>query len=365
MRRIDLISGTKDVVDALQESNVQAALRGMLRVPHSIDVPRDTAAQMFHSLKSYSLHAARFSNPAKVIAQILGLTELENPTFWSAMLLSEKERDQVYAAHDNIHTALEFLPKIITLLEEGSHGIVGEAVRHESRIENLGLLSVIIIEEGDKLSTPARLVTVLQSVNGLYETCAVITGGDSDPLTVVACDSGSDKSFDFLGAAKVIECVKDLLLSMWDRVVYFRERKVHERLQLVAESLPIMERIASMQENGSLAPEQAELLRRGVAKGVEQFLQSGAITPEINRSSSYDPRRLMAPEPKLLARPDISSDTRLEAEHSSPVDDRTYTRDPQDQRAEMPQTGTLSPEEQDILEQLLKKLGRSSEPEAE
>ena len=37
--------------------------------------------------------------------------------------------------------------------------------------------------------------------------------------------------------------------------------------------------------------------------GVEKFISSGAVIPEIEELSHYDPRVIMAPEPKYLAAP--------------------------------------------------------------
>jgi len=119
-------------------------------------------------------------------------------------------------------------------------------------------------------------------------------------LSVVACDSGSDKSFDLLGAAKIITCVKELILSVWDRAVFFREKQVAQRLELMTQSLPILEKVSVLEREGHLAPEQAELVRRGVSEGLRQFLACGAVIPEMVGSSHFEPRQLMAAEPKLL-----------------------------------------------------------------
>src|SRR5436853_418052 len=78
-----------------------------------------------------------------------------------------------------------------------------------------GILTVIIPAVGDERSSPARLIAVLESIQVFYETYALITDTPAGHLAVVGCDSGSDTSFDFLGVAKVIESVKDFILSMW------------------------------------------------------------------------------------------------------------------------------------------------------
>jgi hypothetical protein len=117
---------------------------------------------------------------------------------------------------------------------------------------------------------------------------------------VIACDSGSDKSFDFLGAAKVIAGLKELILTMWDRVVYYREKKLDAKLDLIGKALPIIGKIEELKAAGSLEPEQAELIKQKVLGGVHKLLETGIVIPEISLRATYNPRQLMAPEPKLL-----------------------------------------------------------------
>jgi hypothetical protein len=165
------------------------------------------------------------------------------------------------------------------------------------------VLSVIIIEQPKQYSTPERLTLILQAVSDLFAACSVLQGQPDSRLSVIGCDSGSDKSFDFLGAAKVIECVKEVILSLWDRIVFYRERKVENRLDLIAQSLPILDQINEMHQKGSLGAEQTEILRRQIVKACTDFVSTGALIPEISAKSFLEPRAILAPEPKLLSAP--------------------------------------------------------------
>lgn len=107
----------------------------------------------------------------------------------------------------------------------------------------------------------------------------------------------------FLVQPKFIEMVKEIILSFWDRVVFFREKKQSERLKLVAESLPIIDEIGSLESQQKLSREQAELLRRNIIKGTNKFISVGAVIPEIEETTVYEPRKLLKPEAKLLIEP--------------------------------------------------------------
>ncbi|MHC4331729.1 MAG: hypothetical protein ACYSWW_26805, partial [Planctomycetota bacterium] len=101
----------------------------------------------------------------------------------------------------SIRFAQDHLPKVVSLLARQSDRISQPKKKGAEAKENgLSQLSVTVIEEVQH-SSPERLVLALQSINGLYRACAQLMGESEGDLCVVACDSGSDKSFDFLGVA--------------------------------------------------------------------------------------------------------------------------------------------------------------------
>lgn len=210
-----------------------------------------------------------------------------------------------------IHFAEAHLPQVVSLMARESDQISKPKKEGEKPKENgLSQLSITVIEELQH-SSPERLVLALQSIAGLYSACAQVLDESEGDLCVVACDSGSDKSFDFLGVAKIVECVKVVILSFWDRVVYFREDKTERRLDLIAQSLPILDEIASMKKSGKLEPERAELIKRQVIDSVTKFAAAGITIPEIENFTVYNPRQLMKPSRKLLV---ASKEARPEAD---------------------------------------------------
>jgi hypothetical protein len=257
--------------------------------------------EMLESFNAYAIAATSYSPSAKQLADIMKITELESPKTWSELLSPETNRITKIAAQDAARFAKQHLPKIVKLLTSGPVAMAEGPEDRKTRVfKGKSVLSVILIEADNRFSSPMRLVEILESVTLLYDACTIITESAHETLGVIACDSGSDKSFDFLGVAKVIECVKDVILSLWDRVVFYKEKKVSEHIDLISKSLPIIENISSLESQNKISPEQAELLRRNIFDGVAKFSMSGAIIPEIEPRSYYNPRVLMAPEPKLL-----------------------------------------------------------------
>jgi hypothetical protein len=300
MLRREILRATSNVLAALEESRLTSLFDS---VANKKD--RNRILSLFTGY--IKLHD-KLGDTEKRILSVLNLDCLSDVKFWTELITTEDE-DMTEHCYDHdvfhsIHFAQEHLPKILKLIERKSDAKAAdnEKPKTNTSADELGLLSVTVIEDREK-STPERLVLVLQSIDGLYRACACLAGEQETGLCVESCDSGSDKAFDFLGVAKVVEFVKEIILSFWDRVVYFREDKTGRRLELVAQSLPILDQISEMKEAGKLEPERAELLKRQIVDSVTKFGTAGATIPEIDRATFHNPRQLMKPEPKLLVEP--------------------------------------------------------------
>jgi type II secretory pathway component HofQ len=136
---------------------------------------------------------------------------------------------------------------------------------------------------------------VLSAIDTLYRACARVADKPDAQVSVVACDSGGDKSFVFVGDPDVIGRTKDVLLSFWDRVVFYREDRTGERVRVIAESLPILDDIKAIKDAAA-----ADGARKQVIESVMQFAEAGASIPEIQDVAAYDPRELMKPNPDML-----------------------------------------------------------------
>ncbi len=192
-----------------------------------------------------------------------------------------------------------FLPSFIEVIgnEATRRSSAGKVESHE-KTENSAILNVIVIEEKEEISTPQRLISVLNGVSQIYHVSAVIENLPDNDLTVISCDSGGDKEFNFDGAANNINRAKEIILSAWDRIMFHKEIEFEKRLNLVSKSLPILEEIKSKKE--SLGAENAKILERTVMDGIKSFVASGAMLSEMEERATFDPRQLMAPQQKLL-----------------------------------------------------------------
>lgn len=302
MRRADLVNAAEQVAGALKESGAELPLVEVARLGYRREpVPGELLTRLLTALREYGLRASRFTRPARALADTLGLTPLESADTWSLLIAAERRAQEAFAFAERVRFATGYLPKVAALLQQSGVRALDAARRGESA--GVALLTVQVIEAPRRFSTPTRLATLLESLDLLYSACAVLEGAEPNGLSVVACDSGSDKTFELMGAAPVIEAVRALLVSVWDRVVFHREVPVPQRYRLAAESLPVLARVKDAQAEGSISPEQAELLRRRIVEGTGRFLAAGATIPDLQERAYANPRTLMAPAPRLLAPP--------------------------------------------------------------
>lgn len=294
-----------------QISNAAAQLQSALldaKVPQAIQStmegrPRDLREMpLLAAFRHFSVRAESFQVAERTLIDILGLSALLKTEHWAKMMMS-KEEDPIVAheMYSSVRFSLEHLPKIIKLYQqEGPTLFKTHKDEPDSFFADKQILACTLIEAKNSFSTPGRLREALESVDLLYKACGETLGLPTNDLSVLACDSGSDNTFDFLGGAKIVESVKELILALWDRVVFYRERQMSERIDLIAKSLPLCEKITAMESEKKLEPEKAEILRRQVIEGATKFIESGMTIPEIEAGTEHNPRALLAPSPKLL-----------------------------------------------------------------
>jgi hypothetical protein len=345
MRRQEIIHGINEIQAAIEQSEIRQYLTTFLDSLRPTTKEKPTGSvhldNLIDSLKRYSILASRYSPAAKQISEIFNLSMLEDTSVWSRLFSGEV---RVAGEVNNVlKFAKVFLPRVGELLQQEALALIERSVeKADPRYSNKLVLTVIVVEEGDHFSSPARIVEVVSSVASLYEAYAILLELPPEEISVVACDSGSDKSFDFLGAAKVMDAVKTLVLALWDRIVFFREKQVSERIELIAGSLPVIEEITRLESEGKLGPEQAEILRRKIIDGVSKFIENGAVIPEMEGRAQFSPRLLMMPEQKLLG--SGSHEHSEEPEHHR-----------QETESDDVDISALTEEERDILTELLKK----------
>jgi hypothetical protein len=286
MRRVEIIQAAQNVAEALLSSRVMGALARM-----------DTT-ELVCAHADWVARRQSFGLPEERVVAVLGLTQLDDPQFWAKTLSDGANEDPqllgpISEMHRHARFAQDELPKLMGSL------LVRETDADGADQATAGELTVLVIED-EESSTPARLALALTSIDTLYRACARVHSKPESEVSVVGCDSGGDKSFDFLGDAEIMGTAKDVLLSFWDRVVFYRDDQTEARLGLIAESLPILEDVSQLKESGALDGGTADGIKKQVVDAVTMFAQAGATIPEIQNVAAYNPRELMRPKAGML-----------------------------------------------------------------
>jgi len=344
MKRLDLINSIQRVSNAIIESNINDVINSR---SEKMDL-----STVLTSLQTYSISYNLFDEDDKLVLEAFGLTGLNNPKTWTT-LINKSEAQGVSNVRFNrgIRFLLDYMPKVVELLKQGHiNYVTDEATTQVKKAGgvDVGLLSIILPELRDQISKPERLVDILESINGFYSSIEAMLKVGTGELTVAAIDSGSDKTFDFLGNARVIEMLKDVLFGIWDRIVYYRERKAKENLELISQSLPIIEKVNEMVKSNAIDPEDGERLKRQLTKATEKFLKAGALIPEFETQAYHEPRLLVTAEPKLLG----YDSSKSEPERASKASKRNTTYDEVYDTEDAGSDDNLSAEEQKILNDL-------------
>jgi hypothetical protein len=300
MLRSQIVSATTNVLLALRSSGVVKAIASARR-PRSDSEPNPA---LFAAFQNFSVAASRFGEAEREILRRMNLEELLSPTWWALIVPrggTEPQSRPALSMIMRVEFVTDHLPALLDLLKRDTDPSI-DSLRDEIRPDAFGPERLILIlpEVTGKLSSPARVTEAIDSISILYIAVADLFGSSSSDLAVASCDSGSDKVFDFTGLAEVVEKVKELILSIWDRVVYHKELKTKERIDTVAKTLPIFEHIAELERTEKLSRESAELFRRRLTEGTTKFLETGATIPEIGDRSTNDPAKLLQAKQTLL-----------------------------------------------------------------
>ena len=308
MRRSDLVESVNQLIEALHKSDMNEAMLKVLQSGQKLGTSQNSPLTeiLLGALSIFSLEASRFNEPTKNLLRIFNLDELTNPAFWAAAV-SENGLQLVNRSYQALSRAEGFLPLIIKMLETDTDRI--DSVRaSEHSYKDAEILSVFIVENEHEYSDVGRITHLLDAVSTLYDVCAEVNGDKPDKLRLIGCDSGSDKSFDFLGHGKTIECVKDTFFQLWDRIAFYKERRSSEQIKTVIEALPGYEHIGDLEQKEKIDHDTAERLRHKLDTSLEKFYNSGAYIAEAKDRIHYDARQIAAPERKLLTGTNTPSD---------------------------------------------------------
>ncbi len=167
----------------------------------------------------------------------------------------------------------------------------------EQEIKRLRLL---VAEKERSLTDPHVIINVMRSLDEFYEGMSALRGGDNTGLTVGSIDSGSTKSFDFFGAAAIMDEISELLIAVWDRIKYSAEDNFRYQIEVAMMAAGFITRVKDAQVSGRINEDQGQRITRSVAKAIETLFRAGAFTEDMDQVREVRASQFLVPKTQLL-----------------------------------------------------------------
>lgn len=318
MLRSDLLLGLKKVSDCVLETKLVEALVGMLSQPNPTATSKAPALEKFMvALHIFDGFYAQFGDVEKEIIKIIGIEELASVAWRTSAIATSFEQTQdsmqklhaiVGPVYGNMIGSLPTINKLASLLERTGDSSIS-LVSTESISGGNDYLTLILPDIEGQTSSAKRVAKAIGSIGMLYQTCADLQKIDQNQIIMISCDSGSNKVFDFKGLGSIIKEVKELILSLWDRVVFYKHLEAKAKLDTIKESLPIFEKINTLKADGTISPELALLMGRRVTEAISGFVTSSSLIPEIQAAYQTSPEKMLQSQTLLISSPEIKTES--------------------------------------------------------
>jgi hypothetical protein len=205
---------------------------------------------------------------------------IAEPDWWARLVVAVADPEpapslvaELVDLHAKLRVVADTLPNIIS------------APSIETAEPGMALVRVLLPSTEDESPHPLRLSTTIEAVCMLWNVVCEMMKQRS-ALSMTACNPTPEISLTFAGAAEPVAALKALLMEVWEHIVTSHNVSLEERLQIIPQSLPAMQRIGT----GTQA---AMALRRTLEAGVRMFLEVGACIPEMNDPHRFTPARLI------------------------------------------------------------------------
>lgn len=288
---------------AIDEITVLLELRGVAYVQTLASGGEKNTIDTLDAFREIGAVIEKMSIAGLALLKALGLSQLGETSWWNVVLQPSKSakdlerRDALLfefvinsGVAGNVLPALRLLISNDEIAASSSPGLVPT------------LFTVTLYDEHVRPEAPSRVVDAIRSVNDVYDVLARLTDDTLPPLRLVAADSGSDKTFTFQGPEKIIAEVKDFFLQIFDRLAFYRQRKLSYDITVADQALNVLEKLNAAEEQGRIAAEEAEILRRKVLGARARAVETGLATTDMEvRGTNL--RLLLGPSRPQLAAP--------------------------------------------------------------
>lgn len=303
MRREVLQAAVTTIIRDLKDSSITAMLEdGISKTRPGVKSDDSNKWLSFTILQDWFVRSSKYGAVERDVLGILQAESLLDPAMWQR-LTAENDRADLWELANRVRFILTNLPNLLSLLDRSYQNNSLDGSNVSAKYDGLIVQTVILTDEGENFSSTDRLIYVLQAISDIYAVIAEINGDKSSVVSVVGLDSGSEKSFDFLGLAKFMEELRETLLSLWQNIVFHRQNTALRNFAVVGDALPILAKIKKLEDDEAIDVETSARLRERIIRSANKFADAGAVIPEMDAMSHFEPKKIMRAQPRLLAGP--------------------------------------------------------------
>lgn len=301
MRRDRIIKAVNTLRDALHAAQIRELLR-VARTGQQGDGVNRTQ-RILLAYNEFTRHHQQFGEEEKDLMAFFGLNPLLDIAFWSGLIDGEQAANRKLLSEVDVgaYNIIFVMPKLRELLtREIDKGelIVADAQGGERDMKRV---RIFIAEKERTLTDPQLIINVIRSMDELYGSLTGLRGDHASvSLGIGSIDSGSAKSFDFFGAASIMDEINGLLLNVWDRIKYAAEENIRYQIEVALMAAGFVNRIKAAQAQQLIGEEQAQRVIRGTAKAIETLFRSGAYTDEMDAPRDIRASQVLTPRAQMI-----------------------------------------------------------------
>jgi hypothetical protein len=320
MRRDRIVKAVNNLKEALNA----AQIRDLLRVARSGQQGEggSRTQRILIAYNTFSQHHKEFSADEKQLMTFFGLDPLLDVAFWSNLIEGEQSVSRKLLSEVDVgaYNVTFVMPKLRDLLtQDGGRDTLSiddsAGAQHEMK-----RLRIMAAETEQSLSDPSAVIAIVRSMSELYDALSSIYGATGVNLAIGAIDSGGGKTFDFYGAAHVMEALDDLFANVSNRVRHGAEDNIRHQIEMGMMTSAFVAKVKEAQNSHLVSDDQGQRLTRLAAKAIETLLRNGGYMEDMEGIHDVKASQFLTPrlqpleyqeEPRVDSRRDDIRDAEI------------------------------------------------------
>jgi hypothetical protein len=299
MKRIELVRKIKSLKEGLS----------LIANFINDNIHKKNGKTSFDLIKLTNVTVNEFDEVQKDILKLIDLDTILDNKYWASAVEKPFDDHKFYRPeHEILSKAIQKLNQLTLLLDQEKLDVISQKNLIKTEKENNNaIISLIILDLRNDSNNLERVSFSFEGILLLYQNIATLLNENPNSASVIRFDSGSEKQYDLLGVKAVIEAIGELLDKLWKNTAFYNLDKKSRELDNLLKTIEVFNAIGEAESNGNMPKEQAEIIRRGITKGILKTIKSKTVIENINLENKQGELKKFL-EPPLLKAPKKQKD---------------------------------------------------------